>query len=106
MNHEPNITYIKKLSGEDTFFEKKFIKILKDEFPEERGVYEKAYESKDHAAVAEIVHKLKHKFNILGMHKAYELAVSYEEEVKKENYGHSLQFSIVLDVVESFLKTI
>ena len=106
MKHEPNISYIEELSGEDLVFQEKFITILKDEFPEEYATYVGTVLKKDSAAAVQIVHKLKHKFNILSMHNAYGLAVSYELELKNKDFGKDQEFMVALSVMDSYLKTI
>lgn len=106
MKHEPNISYILELSGDDTAFRDQFITILKDEFPGEHAMYVKSIKEKDFAAAVQIVHKLKHKFNILSMHNAYALAVTYELELKNKDFGNDKEFMTALDVVNSYLKTI
>ncbi len=106
MKHEPNISYIIELSGDDSDFQEKFINILKEEFPEEKAVYLNAVQQKDFTNAVEIVHKLKHKFNILSMYDAYALAVTYELELKNKDLGNDKEFIIALNVVDSYLKTI
>lgn len=106
MKHEPNISYIEELSGEDSHFQEKFITILREEFPIEKFVYVEAVQNKDFATAVQIVHKLKHKFNILSMHDAYALAVTYELELKNKDFGNDQEFMNALNVVDSYLKTI
>ncbi len=106
MRHEPNISYIKELSGDDAVFQEKFITILKKEFPGEYATYVEAVQQKDFAAAVQIVHKLKHKFNILSMHNAYGLAVTYELELKNKDFGNDQEFIVALNVVDSYLNTI
>ncbi|MBT8181695.1 MAG: Hpt domain-containing protein [Eudoraea sp.] len=102
----PNLEYIKKLSGDDLAFEQKFIAILKDEFPVEKQEYIKTLREGKTNESALIVHKLKHKLNILGLEKAYGLAVTYEEELKMENTALNEEFSSILETIESYLKTL
>lgn len=107
MQEVPNLNYIKELSGADNTFEQKFIGVLQDEFPEELKTYREYVEKQgDYKAAAEMVHKLKHKFNILSMHKAYALAVTYEEELLKGNYKSHADFMPILLQIKTYLKTI
>lgn len=107
MNSEqPNLEYIKELAGGDHTFEDKFLNIVKTEFPKEKQLYLDCLESKDFTATAEIVHKLKHKFNILGLHKGYRLAVGFEEELKYGNSKLKDDFLGVLNVIEKFMLTV
>lgn len=102
----PNLKYIKQLAGDDVAFEQKFIAILKDEFPVEKQEYIKTLREGKTNETALIVHKLKHKLNILGLENAYRLAVTYEEELKMENTALKKEFSGILDTIESYLKTL
>lgn len=107
MSELPNLSYIKELSGDDTVFEQKFITILKEEFPIEKQTYlDLLIRSKNYKEAAELVHKLKHKFNILSMEKGYKLAVKHEEELLKKNEKFHSDFMSVLDQIETYLKTI
>ncbi len=103
---QPNLSYIKQLAGGDTAFEDKFITILKDEFPGEKEEYEKALREERLHDTALIVHKLKHKLNILGLEEGYGLAVLYEEELRSGTSGLSKTFREILDTIENYLKTI
>lgn len=106
MQEYPNLSYIKELSGDDTAFEQKFIQILKDEFPVEVQTYNGYIEQKELVMAAEMVHKLKHKFNILSMSKAYEFAVQYEEELREGRMKMDVDFLKFLDTIKNYLKTI
>lgn len=102
----PNLEYIKQLAGDDVAFEQKFIAILKDEFPVEKQEYIKTLQEGKTNETALLVHKLKHKLNILGLENAYRLAVTYEEELKMENTALKEEFSSILETIESYLKTL
>ena len=106
MQQPPNISYIKELSGEDRAFEQKFIKILKDEFPEEMRTYKEHIKQQELIRAAEMVHKLKHKFNILSMSNAYEFAVHYEEELREGRKELDVDFLPFLQTITNYLKTI
>ena len=106
MEERPNLLYIKKLAGEDKAFEEKFIAIIKAEFPLEQKEYLSYVESKRYKETSEIVHKLKHKLNILGLEKSYKLAVQYEEDLNNANTKLENDFKIILKNIEDFIKTI
>lgn len=106
MKEQPNLNYIKELAGEDVEFENKFIAILKKEFPEEEQTYLNHIMAEEPRAASEIVHKLKHKFNILSMEDAYNFAVAYEEDLRTGNAEMDLDFRRILKTIESYLKTI
>lgn len=103
---QPNLNYVNKLADGDTEFINQFISIIKNEFPKENKTYTNAVNAKDNKASAEIVHKLKHKFNILGLEKAYGLAVTYEEELLKGIYDLHTEFKLILEKITTYLKTI
>lgn len=106
MNEIPNLRYIDQLAGEDVEFRKKFIAILKEEFPEEKLEYKTNILKKAYREASENVHKIKHKLNILGLNNAHSLAVRYELELRNEASLLSNEFETILEGVENYLKTI
>jgi len=106
MQEYPNLSYIKELSGDDTEFEQRFITILKEEFPEETRVYYDHIAKNELQMAAEIVHKLKHKFNILSLSNAYKLAVVYEEELRAGNTDKDNSLRLILDQIKEYLNTL
>jgi len=78
MIEQPNLNYVDELAGDDVAFRGQFIDIIKTEFPLEKEEYFGHVTNTRFKETAEIVHKLKHKFNILGMQESYKLAVAYE----------------------------
>tara|TARA_R110000796_G_scaffold104102_1_gene213775 strand:- start:161083 stop:161400 length:318 start_codon:yes stop_codon:yes gene_type:complete len=103
---QANLSYIKELAGDDKVFEQKFITILKEEFPQEVQIYKDHIEKDEPRSAAEIVHKLKHKFNILSMEASYKFAVDFEEELRVgENKMHT-DFNAILKYIQNYLNTI
>ena len=103
---QPNMQYIHQLSSGDTEFEQQFITILKEEFPKEKEQFLVALNTTDYKKAAEVVHKLKHKFNILGMENAYRLSVKYEDELKANTTVLNTQFMQVMDTMETYIKNL
>ncbi len=103
---QPNMNYIQQLSDGDTEFEQQFITILKEEFPKEKEQFLMALNTTDYKKAAEVVHKLKHKFNILGMENAYHLSVKYEDELRANTMELNTEFIQVLDRMGSYIKKI
>ncbi|MFD0798312.1 Hpt domain-containing protein [Maribacter chungangensis] len=103
---KPNMDYILQLAGGDSEFEQQFINILKEEFPKEKEQYLTAMETADYKQASELVHKLKHKFNILGMETAYQLSVKFEDELKQNTIGLNSEFVKVLELMEGYIKKI
>ena len=104
---QPNLNYIKEISGGDKAFEGKLIQILREEFPLEHKNYRIASEKNDAKEVAEIVHKIRHKISILGLVKGFELASEFEEALKNhQDFGLKKDFESVLHQMEIFIKTL
>jgi len=106
MKKAPNLTYIKELAGDDAAFQEKFIQILKDEFPVEAATYQVHILREEPRSAAEVVHKLKHKFNILSMEEAYTYAVRYEEELRAGQTRMHAGFRKILQTIKDYLNTI
>lgn len=106
MTEVPNLNYIKELAGDDIEFEKKFISIIKKEFPEEVDTYLGQIRTNELLMAAETVHKLKHKFNILGLEQAYGYAVTYEEDLRDGNNKMDMNFRAILQKITKYLTTI
>ncbi len=102
----PNLDYINELSGDDIAFKNKFIEILKVEFPMEKTHYLDTIKNKKNKATAEIVHKIKHKLNILGLQESYRLSVIFEEELRLGNNRLKDDFLKIMNSIEAYLKTI
>ncbi len=106
MNTIPNLDYLDKLAGDDIVFRNRFIAILKEEFPLEKEEYLDHLANDRTKETAAIVHKIKHKFNILGLEVGYHLAVAYEGELLIGQKESENDFKEVLGLVEGYLKTI
>lgn len=106
MVQEPNLNYINELAGDDAEFKQKFITVLKEEIPIEKQEYLNFIQNNNFKETAECVHKLKHKLNILGLTDDYKFAVTYEEELKKNNSSKKDKFLIILEKIELYIKNI
>ncbi len=103
MQEEPNLSYIKEIAGGDPTYIQKLIGIIKKEFPEERTMFLNLYDSKDYLKAAELVHKLKHKINILGLEKGHENARELENQLREgKSHGYS-KFISTLENIENYL---
>lgn len=100
---QPGLKYIQTLSGGDTAFEKKLLNIIRDELPVEISLYQKQMEDQDYESAARSVHKLKHKISILDMTRSYELAVEYEESLKKGDSNEMKAFAEILSQMSRFI---
>ncbi|MFK8061426.1 MAG: Hpt domain-containing protein [Polaribacter sp.] len=99
----PNLNYIKELSGGDIAFEESILSVLKKEFPEEYKLFNINFDKKDFIEAANNVHKIKHKISILGLKKGLELASKFEKELKKGNSELYKDFINVLNKIHVYL---
>ena len=100
---KPNLSYINTLAGDDKAFKQHLISIVKEELPHEIEVYQRNLLDEKYKDVAENVHTLKHKISILGMEKAYFLAVDYEEELKNNDASQQAAFEAILESMSQFV---
>ncbi|AUC20994.1 hypothetical protein BTO15_02170 [Polaribacter sejongensis] len=101
---EPNLNYIKDLSGGDKEFEESILIVLKNEFPEECLLFNKYYNNKEYSEAADKVHKIKHKISILGLKKGTELASKFEKDLKNNDTKLYTDFINVLNKIHVYLK--
>lgn len=100
---QPNLNYIKSMSDGDKTFENKLISLIKQEYPEEKKVYQKNINSQNYKATAEIVHKLKHKISILELVKGYDVATNFENNLKEDKILLKEEFEAILDQITKYL---
>ncbi|WP_136467674.1 Hpt domain-containing protein [Flagellimonas onchidii] len=103
MVEQPNLEYIKEISGGNEEFEKKFLSIIQTEFPKERTEYLENLENDNLEESAKVVHKIKHKLGILGLTEGYKLAIKYEEDLKYGDTKLKEEFQQILQSVEEFI---
>ncbi|MDT0644932.1 Hpt domain-containing protein [Zunongwangia sp. F363] len=101
MEERPTLTQINKISGKNDDFRERLINILKTELVSEVSTYQKNLSLGKYIECAENVHKLKHKIGILGLEKSYEVAVLFEEDLKKSNLKNKKAFD---DILKSMLE--
>ncbi|GER60016.1 Hpt domain-containing protein [Patiriisocius marinus] len=100
---QPNLSYIKELSGGDASFEEKLINVVKNELPDEIVEYQNNIEIENYKLAAENVHKLKHKFGIVGLEKSYQVAIDYEAGLLEGNLDLKEEFEAILQLIHSFI---
>ena len=101
---QPNLNYIKELSGGDLEFEKSIISVLKKEFPIEYSLFNENFENKNYTEAANNVHKIKHKISILGFKKGLELTSTFEKDLKKQDIKLYPDFVKILNKIHVYLK--
>ena len=99
----PNLKYIKELSEGDLTFEKNLFEIIKKEFPKEKEEFELNFTNKNYYEASNNVHKIKHKFSILGLKKDLELASKFENQLKKEDVKLYSEFVNILNKIRVYL---
>jgi hypothetical protein len=102
----PNLDYIDDISENDTVFRNKLISIIKREFPLERDEFLLNYNTNQYANAAGNVHKLKHKINMFGLKKGFEIAKKFESELNDNKLDSYQDFIVVLNSIDNYLKEI
>ncbi|PQJ77847.1 histidine kinase [Polaribacter porphyrae] len=105
---QPNLLYIEQLARGEQDVRKALIDVIKSEFPEEKEIYYKSLQKKDFEEIKGNVHRIKHKFSILGLEKSYNLANEYEKNLV-DGYLDANQvkdFEAILAVISKYIKTI
>ncbi|WP_046743379.1 Hpt domain-containing protein [Kordia zhangzhouensis] len=102
---QPNLHYIEQLARGDESVRKTLIDVILTEFPEEQKEYYESLKKKDYKKIEENVHKLKHKISILGLEKSYELANSYEHNLREKSLKGQQDFEQILRSITTYLKT-
>ena len=102
----PNMDYVIELGGSDFDFERKFIDIMNKEFTWQLGHYLYHIKKDEPRAAAEIVHKVKFKFSILGMDWAFKFSETYQERLQVGDMEWDPIFKKILKKVQTFLETL
>jgi len=100
---QPNLNYIKELSGGDIDFKKKLIEVVKTELPLEIEEYLTNIERSAYIKAAENVHKLKHKLGILGLEEGYAIAIAYETQLREGTTDLKNTFQSILSACTNFI---
>lgn len=105
---KPNLEYIEQLARGEDSIRKELIKVIKDEFPKELKIYLKSVNNYNYKEIEDNVHRIKHKFSILGLEKGYKNAMEFELTLRdqKINISQKDSFESTLKLISEFLKTI
>ena len=105
---QPNLSYINQIVRGDEAAKNTLIEVIKSEFPEEKKNYFESLKSNNLENIASNVHRIKHKFSILGLETNYTSAVKYEQSLRNAQLEHisKEQFETTLSVISKYLKTI
>lgn len=104
----PNLDYINKLARGSDAVKKTLIEVIKKEFPEEKDTYFNSKTNQDFKNIEDDVHRIKHKFSILGLEKSYKNAVDLELKLRERVLDEEkiASFEKTLQSITIFLKTI
>lgn len=105
---KPNLNYIDQLARGDQSIKDRLIKVIIDEFPEEKDDYFESVKLNDFEIIASNVHRIKHKFSILGLEKSYKEAEKLEHLLSEGSTNEVLkvEFENTLTEITKYLKTI
>jgi len=105
---QPNLEYIEKLARGDEYVRKTLIDVIKKEFPDEEKEYNISIEKKNFKEIEDNVHRIKHKFSILGLEISYNKANMFEQSLREHHLDSILKedFENILLVINKYLKTI
>lgn len=106
MDEFPNLSYVHEIANGDFDFVKRFTDKFKEEFRWEVGMYLRYIEKKEPREAAEIISKFKYKLRILGLEKAFNFAVNYEQNLQIGNDKHHPDFRKILEQVNQFLSKV
>lgn len=106
MKKLPDLSKFDEICDNDLEFKEQMISILKKEFPIEKNAFLNAFTSANYKESAEVVHKLKHKINLLNLEEGYKLASEFERQLLDNSIELYEEFIVVIDIIEQFLKKI
>lgn len=104
----PNMDYINQLARGDESVKETLINVVKTEFPEEKKEYFNSLKSEDFQKIVDIVHRIKHKFIILGLEISYKKADKFEQNLRENilDDKNIKDFDTTLKAITEYLKTI
>ncbi|WP_046759249.1 Hpt domain-containing protein [Kordia jejudonensis] len=103
---QPNLNYVEQLARGDEAIKKTLLDVIKTEFPEEKQDYYDSLAKKDYKKIEENVHRIKHKISILGLEQSYELANTYEHNLREKKMDGVDDFEQILTVITAYINTI
>lgn len=93
------------MSDNDAEVKQMLLSIIKEEFPLEKEQYYTQLKLRNYKKTREIVHKIKHKINAVGLVESYALANDYENDLRNEKLELSKEFDEILTAISNFIKT-
>lgn len=106
MIETPNLSYIAQLSNGNKAFEKDLMNIIRRELPKEIEAYQSHLSNGDLTETAGCVHKINHKFKILGLIKGFKIAEDYRSNLLENRLIRKLDFEGILPRLLLFIKSV
>lgn len=106
MMEQPNLNYLRSLSNGNLLLEKRFLTIIKNEFPTDVEEFYQYLDDKSYIAASKKVHKIKHKIAFLGMENGCKTAILFEDNLKKYSVELLPEFEAILKTIDAFIKTL
>lgn len=105
---KPNLNYIEKLARGDESVKNTLIDVIKSEFPHDKKEYFKSIELENFKEIENNVHRIKHKFSILGLETSYAKANELEKKLREQYLDPVLKkdFEKILLKISEYLKNI
>lgn len=105
---KPNLEYINQLARGEEDVKNTLTAVVKEEYPIELENYFKSLENGNFKDIEDQVHRIKHKFSILGLEISYNKAVDFELSLREGelNKVQKDDFETTLKSITKFLKTI
>lgn len=100
---EPNLNYIKKIAPGDKEFQHKILSIMRKEIIHESEVYKELLKQKEYKKLSQLIHKIKHKINILGMESSVQIANQIEYDLRTNNIPNLKKIELIIVQVKQFL---
>ena len=100
-----NLDYIYKLSKGDSSFIDQFWSLIKKEWPQETAEYRRLISEKEFKDAASLVHKLKHKFVLLGAAEGHDLAGHHEKSLREGDSQYTADYEKMLIELTQFINT-
>lgn len=104
----PNLHYIEQLARGEESVRNTLINVIKTEFPGEKKEYLESLKRENFKEIVDNVHRIKHKFSILGLETSYKKANEFENSLREEqlNVNQKEDFESILVTISQYLKTI
>lgn len=105
---KPSLDYINKLARGEEAVKSSLLEVIKAEFPNEIEEYYNSVACNIYKNIEDNVHRIKHKFSILGLENGYMNAVELELCLRESDFDKEKKdkFEATLKSITEFLKTV